>query len=68
MKEIKCLNNIGFIKRVDDSKWWAPYPKQPKKNGKVQYISKFINLNKQIKRKPYSMPETQEIMLNIEVF
>ena len=67
-KQIKRLENIWVPEREHDSEWGAPSFNQPLKNGTVQFLSDFRNLNRQIKRKPYPIPKIQEMILNIEGF
>ena len=40
----------------------------PKKDGTVRFISDFRELNKRIKRRPYPVPNTQDMLLNLEGF
>ena len=40
----------------------------PKKDGSVRFISDFRELNKRIKRKPYPIPNIQDMLLNLEGF
>ena len=42
---------------------------QPKpKLNQVRFLSDFINLNKQLKQKPYHVPKINEMLLKLEVF
>ena len=40
----------------------------PKKDGTVRFISDFRELNKRIKRKPFPIPNIQDMLLNLEGF
>jgi hypothetical protein len=40
----------------------------PKKDGTVRFINNFRELNKRIKRKPYPIPNIQDMLLNLEGF
>ena len=47
----------------------APYFSQYKpKIYWLHFLSYLINLNKQLKRKPYAMPNINEMLLKMEVF
>ena len=66
--EVQRLVKIGVLKRVNRSEWGAPSFIIPKKDGRVRFISDFRELNKRIKRKPYPIPNIQEMLLNLEGF
>jgi hypothetical protein len=40
----------------------------PKKDGTVRFINDFRELNKRIKRKPFPIPNIQDMLLNLEGF
>jgi len=40
----------------------------PKKDGLVRFISDFRELNKRMLRKPYPIPNVQDMLLNLEGF
>ena len=49
--------------------WGDPSFAQPKpKSNQVRFISDFRNLNKQLKHKPYPMPNINEMLLKLEGF
>ena len=56
------------LKRVNHSEWAAPTFIIPKKDGTVRFISDFRELNKRIVRKPYPIPNIQDMLLNLEGF
>jgi hypothetical protein len=66
--EVECLCDIGVLKKVNRSDWAAPTFIVPKKDGSVQFISNFRELNKWIKRKPYPIPKIQDMLLKLEGF
>ena len=66
--EVERLCEIGVLKRVNRSQWAAPTFVIPKKDGTVRFISNFRELNKRIKRKPYPIPNIQDMLLNLEGF
>ena len=66
--EVNRLINICVSKRKNDSKWTAPKFIIPKKNGTVRFISDFRELNKRIKRKPFPIPKTQDLLFKLEGF
>ena len=66
--EVQRLVRIGVLKKVNRSEWAAPSFIIPKKDGRVRFISDFRELNKRIRRKPYPIPNIQEMLLNLEGF
>ena len=66
--EVERLCQLGVLKRVNRSQWAAPTFVIPKKDGSVRFISDFRELNKRIKRKPYPIPNIQDMLLNLEGF
>ena len=66
--EVNWLINISVSKRKNDSEWAAPTFIIPKKNGTARFISDFRELNKRTKRKPFSVPKVQDLLLKIEGF
>jgi len=66
--EVECLVEIGVLKKVNGSEWAAPTFIIPKKDGSVRFISDFQELNKRILRKPYPIPNIQDMLLNLERF
>ena len=67
-QEVERLCKIGVLKRVNRSEWAAPSFIIPKKDGTVRFISDFRELNKRIRRKPYPIPNIQDMLLNLEGF
>jgi hypothetical protein len=67
-QEVERLCQIGVLKKVNRSEWAAPTFIIPKKDGSVQFISDFRELNKRIKRKPFPIPKTQDLLLKLEGF
>ena len=66
--EVDRLCEIGVLKKVNRSQWAAPTFIIPKKDGTVRVISDFRELNKRIKRKPFPIPNIQDMLLNLEGF
>jgi len=66
--EVERLVKIGVLKKVNCSEWAAPIFIIPKKDGLVRFISDFRELNKRILRKPYHIPNIQDMLLNLEGF
>jgi hypothetical protein len=67
--EVDQLVEIGVLKKVNRSEWAAPSFIIPKKDGTVRYINDFFReLNKRIKRKPFPIPNIQDMLLNLEGF
>ncbi len=68
MKEIDCLVSIGVLKWQPLSKWASPFFIIPKKDYTVRTILVFRELNKQIVRKPYPIPQISTTLLELEGF
>jgi len=66
--EVERLVKIGVLKKVNRSEWAAPTFIIPKKDGSVRFISDFRELNKRMLRKPYPIPNVQDMLLNLEGF
>jgi len=66
--EVERLVKIGALKKVNRSEWAAPTFIIPKKDGSVRFISDFRELNKRMLRKPYPIPNVQDMLLNLEGF
>jgi hypothetical protein len=66
--EVDRLVELGVLKRVNRSEWAAPSFIIPKKDGTVRFINDFRELNKRILRKPYPIPNIQDMLLNLEGF
>lgn len=66
--EVHRLCEIGVLTRINHSEWGAPTFIIPKSDGSVRFISDFRELNKCIKRKPYPLPQIQDILLKLEGF
>ena len=62
--EVDRLANIGVSKCKNNSEWAAPTFIIPKKNKIVRFISDFRELHNRIKRKPFSIPKIQDLLLN----
>ena len=66
--EVERLVKIGVLKKINRSEWAAPTFIIPKKDGTVRFISDFREVNKRIKRKPYPIPNIQDLLLKLEGF
>ena len=58
----------GTLERVYESEWGMPMFVIPKKNGTIRTVDDMRELNKQIKRKQYPIPNIQDMLLNLEGF
>ena len=67
-EEIERLVKIGVLRRCNNSEWGAPCFIQAKKNGTVRFLTDFRELNKRIKRKPYPIPNIQDMLLKLDRF
>ncbi len=66
--EVERLVQVGVLQEVNNSEWAAPTFIIPKKDGTVRFISDFRELNKRIKRKPFPIPNIQDLLLKLEGF
>ena len=66
--EIERLEKLGVIRKVNNSEWAAPTFIIPKKDGTVRFLSDFRELNKRIRRKPFPLPNIQDLLLKLEGF
>jgi hypothetical protein len=62
-EELQLLCDIEVLKRCDPSKWLSPSLIIAKKDGRIQWISDFQELNKFTKQKVYNLPKMQDILL-----
>ncbi len=53
---------------MNRSEWAAPTFIIPKKDGTVRFISDFRELNLRLKRKPFPLPNIQDLLLKLEGF
>ena len=67
-KEIARLIRLGVLEEDRDKEWAAPCFIIPKKDGTVCFITNFRDLNKNIHRKPFSLPLIQDLLLKLEGF
>ena len=67
-KEVDRLCLIDVLEKCADSEWAAPTFIVPKKEGTVRFITDFRQLNKCLKRKPYPMPNIQDILQKLGGF
>ena len=66
--EVQRLVQLGVLRKVNCSEWAAPNFIIPKKDETVHFISDFRELNKRIKRKPYPIPNIQDMLMKMEGF
>ena len=66
--EAECLCQLEVLKKVNHSQWNAPTFIIPKKDGTVQNISNFCELNKRIRIQPYPIRHIQVTLLNLDGF
>jgi hypothetical protein len=66
--EVKRLESLGVLKRINDSEWAAPSFGIPKKNGQIRFVSDFRQLNKFLRRLPFPLPNAQEIFRTMDGF
>ena len=61
-KEIERLCREGVLEKDSESQWAAPTFIIPKKEGTVRLVTDFRQLNKALKRKPFPIPNIQDIL------
>jgi hypothetical protein len=66
--EVERLCHLNVLCRCNESEWAAPSFGTPKKNGQIQFVSDFCQLNKWIIRRPYPMPSIHELFRRFEGF
>ena len=66
--ELKRLESVGVLKKVNRSEWASPSFIIPKKDKTVRFINNLIEVNKRIVRKPYPLPKISEMLLKMEGF
>ena len=67
-KECERLCKEGVLEKDSDSQWAAPTFIVPKKEGTIRFVTDFRQLNKQLKRKPFPIPNIQDILQKIGGF
>jgi len=63
--DIDKLLVVGFIKHVEEATWFIPIIVVLKKNGKLKICVDFRELNVFIKKDPYPLPFTDEVINTI---
>jgi transposase InsO family protein len=66
--EVERLEQLGVLKRKNNSEWAAPVFIIPKKDQTIRFLNDFRELNKRIKRKPFPIPKIQDLLLKLEGF
>ena len=66
--ELDRLCKLGVLRKINESEWAAPAFIIPKKDTTVRFLSDFRELNKRIKRKPYPIPNIQDLLRKLEGF
>ena len=60
---------LVVIKNSNNSEWGSqPFPQSKPKTNRVHFLSDYINLNKQLKHKPYPIHNINEFLLKWEIF
>ena len=67
-KEIERLCREGVLEKDSESQWAAPTFIIPKKEGTVRLVTDFRQLNKALKRKPFPIPNIQDILQKLGGF
>ena len=66
--EVERLVKLKVLRKVNRSEWGAPTFVIPKKDRTIRFITNFRELNKRMKRKPYPLPNIQDLLLKLEGF
>jgi hypothetical protein len=61
-KEVDWLCREGVLAKDSNSEWAVPTFITPKKEGTVRFVADFRHLNKALKRKPFPIPNIQDIL------
>jgi hypothetical protein len=67
-KECERLCKEGVLEKDLESQWAASTFIVPKKEGTVQFVTDFRQLNKALKRNPFPVPNIQDILQKIGGF
>jgi hypothetical protein len=67
-KEMKRLTYIDVFNRSSDSEWAAPTFIQAKKTGDVRILTDFRRSNAQIRRKPFPLPNSSDLLRKLSGF
>ena len=67
-KEVERLCKEGVLEKDSNSQWAAPTFIIPKKEGTVCLVTDFRQLNKALKRKPFPIPNIQDILQKLGGF
>ncbi len=66
--EVKHLCHLNVLCRCNKSEWAEPSFGTPKKNGQIQFVSDFCQLNKWIIHRQYPMPSIHNLFKCFEGF
>ncbi len=53
---------VGFIRPMEEATWLSPIVVVPKKNGKLKIYVDFKKLNATMKKDPFPLPFTNEVL------
>ena len=68
-KEVERSVILGVLEISNDTECGSPYFVKPKpRQYRLCLLRDFINLNKKLKRKPYTMTKINKILLKLEGF
>jgi Reverse transcriptase (RNA-dependent DNA polymerase) len=67
-EEVNHLCSLKVLQRVNELEWGAPSFGIPKKNGEIQFVSDFRQLNKVLRQKPYPLPVPHEYYRSLDGF
>ena len=66
---VECLVLLKVLELDNDSEWGYPSFAQPKpKSNRLNFLSEFRNLNRQLRQKPYPVPKINEMLLKLGGF
>ena len=65
-KELKRMEELGVIKKVEEpTEWWVGMVVVPKANGKVRICVDLTNLNKSVKQERHPLPAVYQILAQL---
>ena len=66
IKELNRLCGLGVLEFQPESEWASPSFITPKKDGTVHFLTVFREVNKQLIRKPFPLPQISTVLQELE--
>ena len=67
-EEVERLCNDNILRQINRSEWASPSFTIKKPDNSLRSLANYIELNKQIKRKPYPLPKINDMLQKLEGF